>query len=238
MLRSLLNDWINILICYQLLFVVPNFPFWCFLRHSDNKKQKLRCKWAWETKKSWLVIILKDFIKQATIKQSLAILSFSFLIDCSMSVSSVFFYQSVCKYHWQAFTGYKNGENLKILIKVFCDKLIVSGVILAFLDHVKAKIFFVIQPWWLIYSTPSPSFENLWIRLCMFACYSIFLSLITSLISVCFVVIKSFFFMKKLLKSRNDSLLIYHLLLYSPMFCKTFILKNVISFSAQHTISY
>ena len=135
-----------------------------------------------------------------------------------------FFYQSVCKYHRQAFIGYKNGENLKILIKVFCHKLIVSGVILAFLDHVKAKIFFVIQPWWLIYSTPPPSFENLWIRLCMIACYSIFLSLITSLISVCFVVIKSFFFMKKLLKSRNDWLLIYHLLLYFPMFCKTFIL--------------
>ena len=69
-----------------------------------------------------------------------------------------FFYQSVCKYHWQAFIGYKNGENLKILIKVFCDKLIVSGVILTFLDHVKAKIFFVIQPWWLIYSTPSTLF--------------------------------------------------------------------------------
>ena len=108
--------------------------------------------------KKLLIIILKDFIKQPTIKQSLAILSFSFLIDCSMSVSSVFFYQSVCKYLWQAFTGYKNGEKLKILIKVFCDKLIVSGVILTFLDHVKAKIFFVIQPWWLIYSTPSTLF--------------------------------------------------------------------------------
>ena len=200
-----MNKYCNLLsvaICHS------QFPLLMLLRHSDNKKQKLRCKWAWEIKKKWLIIILKDFIKQPTIKQSLAILSFSFLIDWCMRVSSVFFYQSVCKYHRQAFIGYKNGEYLKILIKVFCHKLIVSGVLLAFLDHVKAKIFFVIQPWWLIYSTPPLSFENLWIRLCMIACYSIFLSLITSLISVCFVVIKSFFFMKKLLKSRNDWLLI------------------------------
>ena len=45
--------------------------------------------------------------------------------------------------HWQTFSVYKNGENLKILIEIFRQKLIVSNVIFAFLDLV---IFFVGQP--------------------------------------------------------------------------------------------
>ena len=52
------------------------------------------------------------------------------------------------RFHWQAFTVYKNGENLKMLIEIFCQKVIVSNVILAFLDHLKPKIFFVGQLWW------------------------------------------------------------------------------------------
>ena len=61
-----------------------------------------------------------------------------------MTATSVFFlflYQSLYKFwkideislasfHW---------ENLKILIEIFCQKLIVSNVILAFLVHLKAK---------------------------------------------------------------------------------------------------
>ena len=50
--------------------------------------------------------------------------------------------------HWQAFIVYKNGENLKMLTEIFCQKLIVSNVILAFLDHLKRTIFFVGQSWW------------------------------------------------------------------------------------------
>ena len=42
----------------------------------------------------------------------------------------------------------KNGENLKILIEIFCQKLIVFNVIPAFLDHLKPKMFFTSQPWW------------------------------------------------------------------------------------------
>ena len=60
------------------------------------------------------------------------------------------------RFHWQAFIVYKNGENLKILIEIFRQKYIVSNVILAFLDHLKPKIFFVDQPWWPIQSTPLP----------------------------------------------------------------------------------
>ena len=52
-------------------------------------------------------------------------------------------------FRWQAFIVYKNGENLKKLIEIFRQKLIVSNVILAFLDHLKPTTFFVDQPWWL-----------------------------------------------------------------------------------------
>ena len=55
-------------------------------------------------------------------------------------------------------------ENVKMLIEIFCQKPIVSNVILAFLDHLKTKIFFVSQPWWPTQSA-SP-FRNLWIRPC------------------------------------------------------------------------
>ena len=51
------------------------------------------------------------------------------------------------RFHLQAFIVYKTKENLKILIKIFRQKLIVSNVILAFLDDLKPKIFFVGQPW-------------------------------------------------------------------------------------------
>ena len=43
----------------------------------------------------------------------------------------------------------ENIQNLKMIIEIFCQKLIVSKVILAFLDHLKRNIFFFSQPWWL-----------------------------------------------------------------------------------------
>ena len=49
-----------------------------------------------------------------------------------------------------------------MLTEIFCQKLIVSDVILAFLDHLKPKIFYVGQPWWPTWS--STFFQNLWIR--------------------------------------------------------------------------
>ena len=62
----------------------------------------------------------KGFIKQTVITQSSTFLRVSFL----------------------------TGENLKILIEILCQEVIVSNVIFAFLDHLKPKIFFVSQPWW------------------------------------------------------------------------------------------
>ena len=46
------------------------------------------------------------------------------------------------RFHRQAFSVYKNGENLKIMMEIYHQKLIVSNVILVFLDHLKPKIFF------------------------------------------------------------------------------------------------
>ena len=60
---------------------------------------------------------------------------FSFLIKAFTN------FEKLIRFHWQAFIAYKTGENLKTLIEIFCQKLIVSNVILAFLDHLKPKIF-------------------------------------------------------------------------------------------------
>ena len=49
-----------------------------------------------------------------------------------------------------------------MLIEIFCKKPIVSNVILAFLDHLKPKTFFVGQPWSPTYS--AIPFQNLWIH--------------------------------------------------------------------------
>lgn len=51
------------------------------------------------------------------------------------------------RFYRQAFILYKNGEKLKTLIEMFRQKLRVSIVILAFLDYLKPKIFFVSEPW-------------------------------------------------------------------------------------------
>ena len=67
---------------------------------------------------------------------------FSFLINAFPN------FEKLVRFDWQAFIVYKNGENLKMLIEIFCQKLIVSNVIVAILDHLIGKIFFVGQPWW------------------------------------------------------------------------------------------
>ena len=56
--------------------------------------------------KKWLIIILKDFIKQPVIKQSPIFLSFSFLIDCCISIFSLFLskHLKILK-NWSDFIG-------------------------------------------------------------------------------------------------------------------------------------
>ena len=71
-------------------------------------------------------------------------------------------FEKLIRFHWQAFIVYKNGENLKMMIEMFNQKLMVSNIIWAFIDHLKPKLFFVRQPWWPTY-TATP-FQNLSIR--------------------------------------------------------------------------
>ena len=46
-------------------------------------------------------------------------------------------FEKLIRFHWQAFVVYENGENTKMLIEIFCQKLIASNVILSFLDLLK-----------------------------------------------------------------------------------------------------
>ena len=72
-----------------------------------------------------------------------------------MSIFSFFFFffkafvnfQKLIRFYLQAFIVYENGENLRTLIETFFQKLIVSILILTFLDHLNPKTFFVGQPW-------------------------------------------------------------------------------------------
>ena len=60
---------------------------------------------------------------------------FSFLIKAFAN------FEKFGRFHWQAFIVNKNGENLKMLIEIFFQKLVVSNVILALLDHLTPDIF-------------------------------------------------------------------------------------------------
>ena len=67
---------------------------------------------------------------------------FSFLIKAFAN------FEKLIWLHWHAFVVYKNGENFKILKKIFFQKLVVYNVVLAFLDQLKPRIFSIDQPWW------------------------------------------------------------------------------------------
>ena len=43
-----------------------------------------------------------------------------------MMIKAFVSFEKLIKFHWQAFIVYKNGENLKILIELFRQNLIVS----------------------------------------------------------------------------------------------------------------
>ena len=65
---------------------------------------------------------------------------FSFAIKAFVS------FEKLIRFHRQAFIVYRNAENLKILIEIFRQKLLVSDVILAL--NLKPKMFFLGLPWW------------------------------------------------------------------------------------------
>ena len=73
------------------------------------------------------------------------------LYECFFSffIKAFVDFQKLMRFHRQAFIRYKNGDNLKILKEVLRQKrYYISNVILAFLDHLKPKAFFFVQPGW------------------------------------------------------------------------------------------
>ena len=58
-------------------------------------------------------------------------------------------FEKLIRFHWQDFLVYQNIKRLKMLSEIFWQKLLVSDIILAFLDDLKPKSFFVGEPWWL-----------------------------------------------------------------------------------------
>ena len=157
-LCSLLNNlnyfWIKHSNLPFLAICCSQFPLWYSLGHPDNKKQNLRCEWTCGIKK--MIVILKGFIKQPVIKQCPFFLSFSFLIDCCMSVF-FFPYQSVCKF-WKI-------DKISSYIKI---EKIWKYWWKYFVWNLKLKTFFVGQPSWPTYSTPLfkisgsvPDFQNI-----------------------------------------------------------------------------
>ena len=120
----------------SVLFICALLPFFIFLASSWYSKAKNGLRMSLRNKK-WLIIILKGFIKQPVIEQSPNFLKcfFSFLIKAFAN------FEKLIRFYRQVFIVYKNAENLKILIEIFCPKLLVSNVISAFLDHLKPILF-------------------------------------------------------------------------------------------------
>ena len=129
------------------------FPLLIFLASCWYEKAKIGLRMSLRNKK-WLIIILEELTKQPVIKPNPTKPKFFLyhwlLHRCffSILIKALANFEKLIRFHWQAFIVHKNGENLKMLIETFWQKVIFSKVILAFLDHLKPKTFFVGQPWW------------------------------------------------------------------------------------------
>ena len=153
MLCSLLND----LNCFwnkycNLPFLAISrslLPILIFLASSWYQQAKIGLRMSWQNKKM-INYHIKGLYKTTCYKTksncSLFFLSHWLLHKCFFLFPYPSFFS---RFHWQAFVAYKNRENLKMWkFEIFYPKLIVSNVILAFLDNLKPKISFVSQPWW------------------------------------------------------------------------------------------
>ena len=160
-----------------MLFIIPSFfpfpfsPFYisCVILTSKsenctaNEPAKLN-KILW-IKDFWRKMIdyhFKGLYKTICYKTKSNFLLFSltavwvFLLFIKVFVN----FEKVIRFYHQAFIVYKSWKNSKISIEIFRQRLIVSNVILPFLDHLNYNIFFVTQPWW---PTKALPFQNLWI---------------------------------------------------------------------------
>ena len=142
----LLNDWNYFWNKYcNLPFLAIShslLPLLIFLASSWYQKAKSGLRTSLRYKK-WLVIILKDFIKQPVIKQSPQFFFSHWLLHksfFSFLIKTFAHFEKLIRFHWRGFIVYKNGENLEMLMEKFCQKLIVSNVILTFLGTVDKKL--------------------------------------------------------------------------------------------------
>ena len=104
------------------------FEISCVILISKSKNLAANEKIKQKNDRIKIILKQKDFIKQPVITQGPTFLSFSFLIDCCISVFFSFLIKAFAEFerlrlYRQAFIVYKNGENLKILIKIFCQNL-------------------------------------------------------------------------------------------------------------------
>ena len=104
------------------------FEISCVILISKSKNLAANEKIKQKNDRIKIILKQKDFIKQPVITQGPTFLSFSFLIDCRISAFFSFLIKAFAdferlRFNRQAFIVYKNGENLKILIKIFCQNL-------------------------------------------------------------------------------------------------------------------
>ena len=131
-----------------MLFPTSPFDISCIIWYQ---KAKMGSEWACERKK-WLIHYhIKGLYKITCYKTKSKFSQFFFshwlLRKCFFSflIKAFANFEKLIRFHWQTFIVYKNGINLKTLIEIFRQTLIVSNVILTFLDHLKHKVFFVDQ---------------------------------------------------------------------------------------------
>ena len=155
-LCSFLNDW-NFFwnkYCNLLFLAICRSQLLIFLAPSWYQKAKSGPRMSLRNKKM-INYHIKGLYKTTCYKTKFNISQFFFshwlLHKCFFSflINAFANFEKFIRFHQKAFIVYKNDENLKVLIEIFCQKLIVSNVTLAFLDHLKPKIFFIRQPCWL-----------------------------------------------------------------------------------------
>ena len=99
------------------------FEISCVILISKSKNLAANEKIKQKNDRIKIILKQKDFIKQPVVTQGP-----TFLIDCCISVFFSFLIKAFAEFerlrlYRQAFIVYKNGENLKILIKIFCRNL-------------------------------------------------------------------------------------------------------------------
>ena len=132
-------------LCSLLAICRPLLPLLIYFASPWYQKAKIGLRMSLQTK-TWLITTSKDFIKQPEMSNfSQFFFPYWLLHRCFLSLPIRAFanFEKLIRFHWQAFIVYKYWENLKKLIEIFCQKLIVSNVIMAFLDHLEPNIFFV-----------------------------------------------------------------------------------------------